>query len=221
MYSEEELRVSEDKILQSVQAIKGLIQKRREGWFLVEESMIEDLFSEFERAYLYYRRYLTIMQRQKDGRKKRYVPTVLNTDSVDGVMEITETDYGFDIRMPLLLESKRRRGENLLAANLAAYLEEYVHTNPITKIKDCNMVIHQIYDCDMNVRDCDNVETSQIINVLGTYLFHSDSGTSCYQMHTAETKIGSEECTRIYLIDRRKFPKFWGNHTDAEGNFRT
>lgn len=54
------------------------------------------------------------------------------------------------------------------------------------------------------IRDYDNLELKQFLDVAASFILTDDSGLLCDAYNT--TELGEEDCTRIFIMDSRRFP---------------
>lgn len=218
MYTETDRRMFENRFLRSAgRLIAGIVEQRED----TGSSYSEMLAIEFEKAYMALRGYLDIMEEKPpEASAVGSLAEEAAGESSDREPPLSisagRTWYGYRVCLPGLLRSRKRRSRNYLAFRLARELETMEGAR---RIGPCILVIHQVYNRRASVRDADNVETSQVINVLAQYLFSSDAGIDCYQMHTAEYAPGAERSTCFFVVERASFPEFWDAHTGREGTF--
>ena len=56
------------------------------------------------------------------------------------------------------------------------------------------------------VRDYDNLELKQFLDVAASFILTDDSGLLCDAYNT--TELGETDCTRISIMDSKHFPKW-------------
>lgn len=116
----------------------------------------------------------------------------------DGIMEIT---------LPSLLPKRKQHqaGEFLLDPVQAA-LSQYAQNHPLPRFQHCVVCFSHIY-CrnlpDRRVRDYDNVELKQLLDVIASFIMVDDSGLWCDAYNT--TELGDTDCTRISVMDNERF----------------
>ena len=54
------------------------------------------------------------------------------------------------------------------------------------------------------IRDYDNLELKQFLDVAASFILTDDNGLLCDAYHT--TELGEDDCTRITIMDSRLFP---------------
>ena len=56
------------------------------------------------------------------------------------------------------------------------------------------------------VRDYDNLELKQLLDVISTFIMEDDTGLLCDAYNT--TEVGEYDCTRISVMDRERFSEW-------------
>ena len=54
------------------------------------------------------------------------------------------------------------------------------------------------------VRDYDNLEEKQILDLLSSFVMADDTGLLCDAYNTAE--LGEQDCTMIFVMEKHRFP---------------
>ena len=54
------------------------------------------------------------------------------------------------------------------------------------------------------IRDYDNLELKQFLDVAASFILTDDTGLLCDAYNT--TELGDEDCTRIFIMDSKRFP---------------
>ena len=57
---------------------------------------------------------------------------------------------------------------------------------------------------ERRIRDYDNLELKQFLDVAASFILTDDSGLLCDAYNT--TELGNEDCTRLFLMDCARFP---------------
>ena len=119
----------------------------------------------------------------------------------DGVMEIT---------LPSLLpKRKRRQSSEFLLDTFNAAMEQYAKSNPLPRYWHCVICFALVYCKDLpdrRVKDYDNLELKQLLDVAASYLLEDDGGLLCDAYQT--TELGENDCTRISIMDSSLFPEW-------------
>ncbi len=121
----------------------------------------------------------------------------------DGIMEIT-----FPSLMP---KRKQWQSSEFLIDPLYFALNDYCDHRIPEKFKECVVCFVSVYCKDLpnrRIRDYDNVELKQALDVIGTFLLEDDSGRLCDVYNS--TELGETDCTRIFIMRKERFPKWLG-----------
>lgn len=119
-----------------------------------------------------------------------------------------DANYGvLSITLPSLLPKRKQvnGGEFLLDALYFA-LQEFAETNGFMKFKECVVCFFHTYDKKAsikNVRDYDNIETKQVLDIVAAFAMTDDSGRYCDIYHT--TIAGEANYTKIAIVEKDKF----------------
>lgn len=68
-------------------------------------------------------------------------------------------------------------------------------------------MFYLVYDQSLptrRVRDYDNLEEKQLLDVLATFVMTDDCGLLCDAYNTAV--LGEKDCTRISIMEKARFP---------------
>lgn len=119
----------------------------------------------------------------------------------DGVMEIT---------LPSLLSKrKRRQSSEFLLDTFNAAMEQYAKSNSLPRYRHCVICFALVYCKDLpdrRVKDYDNLELKQLLDVAAAYLLEDDGGLLCDAYQT--TELGENDCTRLSIMDSGIFPEW-------------
>lgn len=126
----------------------------------------------------------------------------------NGVLEIT---------LPTLLPKRRQhQSDEFLLDPLYFALEQYSKENSMPYFRDCVVCFAQVYDRALppkRVRDFDNLEEKHLLDLLSAFVMADDTGLLCDAYNTAE--LGDQDCTRIYLMEKQRFPEWLAEHESA------
>lgn len=146
--------------------------------------------------------------RKGDYLKSASVMHGINISCENGVLEIT---------LPTLLPKRRQRqSDEFLLDPLYFALEQYSKENPMPYFRDCVVCFAQVYDRALppkRVRDFDNLEEKHLLDLLSAFVMTDDTGLLCDAYNTAE--LGDQDCTRIYLMEKQRFPGWLAEHGSA------
>ena len=63
------------------------------------------------------------------------------------------------------------------------------------------------------VRDYDNLELKQLLDVIAAFLLEDDNGLLCDAYNT--TELGEADCTHIFIMDSDQFPRWLESHQNS------
>ena len=122
-----------------------------------------------------------------------------------GVLEVT---------LPTLLPQRRQRqSDEFLLDPLYFALEQYAKEHSMPHYRDCVVCFAQVYDRTLppkRVRDFDNLDEKHLLDLISAFVMTDDTGLLCDAYNTAE--LGDQDCTRIYVMDKRQFPVWLAEH---------
>ncbi len=125
----------------------------------------------------------------------------IGIDCQDGLLEIT---------LPCLLpKRKQRQSTEFLIDPVYFTLSQYADSHALPKFEHCVVCFSHIYSEDLplrRVRDYDNLELKQLLDVISTFVMDDDTGLLCDAYNT--TEIGENDCTRITVMDTNRFPEW-------------
>ena len=116
-----------------------------------------------------------------------------------GVLEIT---------LPGLVPKRRRRqNPEFLLDPFTAAMSRFVEEHDVPRYEHCVVCFAHVYDRKLSryrVRDYDNLELKQLLDVATSFVMLDDSGLLCDAYYT--TELGESDCTRMFIMDSRHFP---------------
>ena len=123
-------------------------------------------------------------------------------------IEIACKDDIIEITLPCLLpKRKQHQSTEYLLDPFANALSQYAKAHPMPMLQHCVVCFSQVY-CrklpDRRIRDYDNLELKQFLDVAASFILSDDSGLLCDAYNT--TELGEEDCTRIFIMDSTRFP---------------
>jgi hypothetical protein len=125
-------------------------------------------------------------------------------------MKVNWDGETFEITIPRLLpKTKHNHNSEFITQPLNYVLSKFCEQNKFEKLKKCAVCFIHEYDEKLalsRVRDYDNIETRNVLNLVSTYFLTDDSGRFCNVFHT--TKYGESDCTRIFLMPQKLLPSF-------------
>ena len=139
-----------------------------------------------------------------DIKKEEY----LTSAAVMQGIEIQRKGEVLEITLPCLLpKRKQKQNTEYLLDPFTAALSQYAKSNPLPKLQHCVICFSHIYDRELpgrRIRDYDNLELKQFLDVAASFILTDDSGLLCDAYNT--TELGDTDCTRISIMDSKHFP---------------
>ena len=77
----------------------------------------------------------------------------------------------------------------------------------LCKLEFVNIILH------FYIRDYDNLEEKQLLDVLSTFVMADDTGLLCDAYNTAA--LGEKDCTRISVMEKKRFPAWLAEHENT------
>jgi len=132
-------------------------------------------------------------------------------------IEIRYVEGVFEITLPSLLPKRKQwKSTEYLLDPFHTALEQYAKNNLIPQFQHCVVCFVHTYCRDLperRVRDYDNLEIKQFLDVAASFLMPDDSGLLCDAYHT--TELGDRDCTRMFLMESSRFPMWLIRREDA------
>lgn len=146
--------------------------------------------------------------------KKEYYLT--SAGIVQGI-RINEKDGVLNIVLPCLLPKKKKRNNTeYLLDPLYFTLSQYLDSHSMPRYKHCVVCFSHVYSKDFpkrNIRDYDNLELKQLLDVIATFIMEDDTGLLVDAYNT--TEIGEADCTQISVMDKDMFTR-WLNEREKQ-----
>lgn len=149
-------------------------------------------------------------------RLRHLIYSTTNVQKEDYLISASETQ-GVEVRyengileilLPCLLpKRKQHRSTEFLLDPFTAALSQFSKNNPMPRFQHCVVCFSHIYCQDLpkrRVRDYDNLEQKQLLDVATSFLLTDDGGLLCDAYNT--TELGETDCTRISIMDSSRFP---------------
>lgn len=134
-------------------------------------------------------------------------PEYLMSAGVMQGLSILESDGVLEITLPGLLPKKnRKQSSEYLIDPLYYALSKYAQTHTLPEFRHCVVCFSHVYSRELplrRVRDYDNLEYKQLLDVIATFCMEDDTGLLCDAYHT--TVVGNSDQTHIAVMDRRRF----------------
>lgn len=119
----------------------------------------------------------------------------------DGILEIT---------LPCLLpKRKQRKSTEFLIDPIYFTLSSYADNHSLPHFEECVVCFSHVYDRELSsrrIRDYDNLELKQILDVVSTFVMVDDTGLLCDAYNT--TELGESDCTRITVMEKERFTEW-------------
>ncbi len=135
-------------------------------------------------------------------RKHEYLTSAANVLGIT----ITAQPGLVEITLPGLLPKKKQRGAEYLADPLDQALEQFTKAHPCSRFESCVICFCHIYAESGGrgrIRDYDNLEMKQLLDIVCAYLMEDDTGLLCDVYNT--TELGEEDATKLCVMDRDLF----------------
>lgn len=143
--------------------------------------------------------------------------TYLSSAGVVQGIRIKEYDGVLEITLPCLLpKRKQRQSTEFLIDPMYFTLSQYAVSNRLPKFKQCVVCFSHIYSEEHHnrrVRDYDNLELKQLLDVLSTFIMEDDTGLLVDAYNT--TEVGETDCTRISIMEKDRFTRWLSERENA------
>lgn len=63
------------------------------------------------------------------------------------------------------------------------------------------------------MRDYDNLEEKQLLDLLSTFVMADDTGLLCDAYNT--TELGEQDCTKIFVMEKKRFPQWLAERKES------
>ena len=127
---------------------------------------------------------------------------------------ITHTADRVEITLPGLMPKRTKRvNTTFLTEPLYYALEKYVKEHELPHFSECVVCFSHIYDHSLSsrrIRDYDNLECKQLLDIAAGFLMTDDSGLLCDAYHT--TELGDRDCTILVIMEKNVFPDWLNGH---------
>lgn len=128
---------------------------------------------------------------------------------VQGIEIFCENDI-LEITLPCLLpKRKQKQSTEFLIDPIYFALCGYADKHTLPRFKECVVCFSHVYNKELptrRIRDYDNLELKQFLDVIGTFVMEDDSGLLCDAYNT--TELGEKDCTRITIMDKNRFDEW-------------
>ena len=121
-------------------------------------------------------------------------------------IRIDVTDGILSVRLPALLPKKTHtEGFKFLQSSLHAALKQYAEQQNLPHFRECTVCIEHVYDHCLPikaVRDYDNLEMKEVLDIIALYCMTDDTGALCDQFQT--TRFADSSCTIISVMQEKR-----------------
>ena len=125
-------------------------------------------------------------------------------------VEIRYEDSLLEITLPCLLPKRQKRqSSEFLIDPIYAALNQYAKSHPLPRFQHCVVCFSHVYcheQPERRVRDYDNLELKQLLDVVSSFIMVDDNGLLCDAYNT--TELGETDYTRIFIMSPERFPKW-------------
>jgi len=153
---------------------------------------------------------------QSTGISKKELLKLVSVEHDIKIHQCNDTGI-INIKFPSLLPKKRRseNGHFILDALYAA-LDEYDSNIGFSKMQDNVICMTHYYSnaVSTKIRDYDNFETKEIIDLIAAYTMVDDSGRYCASFNC--TKLGDSDYTCLTVLEKNLFPDWLENNAILE-----
>lgn len=144
--------------------------------------------------------------------KQDYLPQAADTMGI----KIEQREGMYEITLPGLMPKRRStRGIEYLIDPLIAALERFVREHGVVRFSHYTVCFIMVYDqalLERRIRDYDNLELKAVLDAAACFLMESDSGLLCDAYHS--TELGEMDCTRMFIMDSRCYPKWYAERQE-------
>jgi hypothetical protein len=81
------------------------------------------------------------------------------------------------------------------------------------KYRHCIVCFSHIYNRKLSsrrIRDHDNIELKEILDIISNFIIEDDNGLLCGTYNV--TELGNKDCTRVSIMDKSCFPNWLVSH---------
>ena len=133
------------------------------------------------------------------GARKKVLQAAADAQGI----RVSKINTGFEIVMPGLMPKRSgRNNATFIIEPLCFALEEFSNTNIIERYDHAMIWFIYEYGEDTparHIRDYDNLEAKEVLDVINTFFLIDDSGEHC-ELHYS-TRRGLKDCTRIIISE--------------------
>ena len=126
-------------------------------------------------------------------------------------IQVEAEEHWYRIFLPGLLPKKKAGSCAFLTGPLSAALTEYGKWRPIRRLRRAVVCFRHLYSAGLPermVRDHDNIEVKQVLDVIADHFLVDDNGLLCTNLYTSD--MGDREGTEVYVMA----PEYLGKWLD-------
>lgn len=125
-------------------------------------------------------------------------------------IQIEQKNEIFEITLPCLLpKRKQKQSAEFLIDPVYFTLSNYADTHNMPRFHHCVICFTHVYNRNLNIkriRDYDNLELKQLLDVITTFVMEDDTGYLCDIYNTID--FGDNDCTRISIMEKNQYIKW-------------
>lgn len=122
------------------------------------------------------------------------------TAQVQGI-QVEAEEHWYCILLPGLLPRKKAGSCAFLTGPLDSALADFGKANPIRRLQKAVVCFRHLYSAGLPermVRDHDNIEVKQVLDVIADHFLVDDNGLLCTNLYTSA--MGDREGTEVYVM---------------------
>jgi len=126
---------------------------------------------------------------------------------------VESAEHWHRILLPGLLPKRKAGSCAFLTAPLTAALTEFTRVHPIQKLRQAVVCFRHLYRADLPermVRDHDNIEVKQVLDVIADQFLVDDNGLLCTNLYTSA--LSDSEGTEVYIMPPESLGKWLDLH---------
>ena len=209
--------------LENIQQLAGEVERRasegrtvlrEEAWPAARrktQNSLSDLVLEAAKDSEYLTLRLRRLILELAPRKETYTCYMRDTAEVHGI-RVAAGERILEVTLPVLVPHRKSAYTDFVYQPLQTALREWCRQQKaqgreIPHYREAAVCFFHEYDRKLpvsRIRDHDNIEEKQVLDILAGFFLESDSGGSLATYH--ETCAGEKDGTHIYLMDRERFP---------------
>lgn len=135
--------------------------------------------------------------------KGDYMVSAAEAQGIEVCYEEGILAIGFDSLLP---KKKQSHSSEYILDPLFFVLSRYADDNQLPRFRECVVCFSHIYDRKLperRIRDYDNLQQKQLLDVLAAFIMIDDSGLLCDAYNT--TELGEQDRTEILVMEKERF----------------